>query len=242
MIGRKEMCIVIGDNCVLSVVRIPEGGFIMGRGTCNPRSSSYPPHIVELKEFWIGKYPITQEQWVTVCGSNSSLVIGGCKPVNGVTWYDSVEFCKKLSRVSGKYDFRLLSEAEWEYACRAGSHTEFPLGSNPADIDQYAWYYNNSEGIIHPVGQLKPNSWGVYDMLGNVLEWCQDVWYGGYGGAPEDGSARLDRGQDHFVTRGGYYGSCRGHIGNSYRRKSYGHSDSGVFSFRVALSLKMREN
>jgi formylglycine-generating enzyme required for sulfatase activity len=109
-------------------------------------------------------------------GANPSSLQGRDLPVDTVTWFDCAQFCQRLnqSRLGSRYQFRLPTEAEWEYACRAGSRTAYCFGDQSADLADYGWYLDNGNGTTHPVAQLKPNAWGLYDMHGNVVEWCQD--------------------------------------------------------------------
>ena len=106
-----------------------------------------------------------------------------------VSWQDAIEFCKRLSHHYNKAKYRLPSETEWEYACRAGTTTKFFFGDNELDLGKYAWFEGNSKKKLHPVGQKPPNPFGLYDIHGNVLEWCQDCWHSDYKNAPTDGSA-----------------------------------------------------
>lgn len=154
------------------MVFIPGGGFQMGDG-----AGSWPPcvHTVELDRFWIGKYQVTQAQYRKVTGMNPSFFKGGNYPVVWVSWNEAMEFCERLSVNTGKRFF-LPTEAQWEYACRAGSKTWYCFGHDEALLKKYAWYNKNSDGSTHPVGKKKPNAWGLYDMHGNVCEWCLD-WY-----------------------------------------------------------------
>ena len=155
----------------MEFVWIPGGCFRMGRtnGYVNER----PVHEVCVDGFWMGKYEVTQTQWGAVMGSNPSHFRGGRNPVENVSWNDTQDFIYRLnSRGNGL--FRLPTEAEWEYAARSGGRDEIYSGGS--DVDQVAWYIENSESKTHPVGGKAPNGFNLYDMSGNVWEWCQD-WY-----------------------------------------------------------------
>ena len=175
------------------------------------------------KAFELGQHEVTQEQYEKVMGTNPNTFKGPQNPVENVNWDDAVEFCRKLSELpeekSGDYVYRLPTEAEWEYACRARTKTEYSFADSDSGLGAYGWYKDNSGKTTHPVGQKKPNPWGLYDMHGNVWEWCQD-WYGDYpSGAVTDptgaasGSGRLLRGGSFFgqtsVVRSAYRNSNR---------------------------------
>ena len=127
------------------------------------------------QDYYLGKYPVTQQQWEAVMGSNPSNFKGGNLPVEMVSWDDAQIFIQKLNQLSGKKHYRLSTEEEWEYACRAGSTSEYYFGDDESQLGEYAWYKDNSGATTHPVGQKKPNGWGLYDMAGNVFEWT-DSW------------------------------------------------------------------
>ena len=194
----------------LEMVRIPNGTFTMGSPSNEQDrySSEGPQHQVTISsDFYMGRYEVTQAQWEAVMGSNpaSSYGVGNDYPVYYVSWNDCQTFISKLNEM-GYGTFRLPTEAEWEYACRAGTETRFYWGDDPSytEIKDYCWYSsNNSSYGTKAVGQKLPNSLGLYDMSGNVYEWCQD-WYGSYSSnsqidptGPSSGSAR--------VLRGGYW-------------------------------------
>jgi len=216
------------------MVGLPAGQFLMGSLSGDPNAQSHekPQHQVKVNSFAIGKYPVTQAQYQAVMGTNRSHFSNNPQnPVEKVSWDDAQAFCQKLSQITGK-TYRLPTEAEWEYACRAGTTTRFYFGDDANQLGDYAWYIGNSQKTTHPVGQKKPNAWGLYDMSGNVWEWCEDNWHNNYIGAPKDGSAWLTNDNHSQILRGGswyfnpYY--CRSASRDfNYRR---GSSD---FGFRV---------
>lgn len=183
----------------IEMVLIPAGTFMMGQKPSDSYSNRYPQHPVTVPSFYISKYEITQEQYRAVMGMNPSFFKGDNLPVASVSWNDAVDFCRKLSQMTGK-EYRLPTEAEWEYACRAGT-----TGDSAGDVDAMGWYIENSGERIHPVGEKQPNAYGLYDMYGNVQEWCLDYYHENYKNAPKDGSAWLLPPHPSFyrVLRGG---------------------------------------
>ncbi len=212
---------------------IPGGEFMMGSpsgesGTDNDES---PVHKVTIEEpFYLGKYEVTQEQWQKVMGNNPSYFKGDSLPVERVSWEEAQQFIKKLNEMEKADKYRLPSEAEWEYACRAGNNARYSFGYDVSSLGEYAWYDENSGDKPHPVGQKNPNPWGLYDMHGNVWEWVQDGWHDNYYGAPSDGSARESLSNSLKVRRGGSWegsaGYCRtanrGNSGSGYRSSGLG--------------------
>jgi formylglycine-generating enzyme required for sulfatase activity len=171
-----------------SMVSIPGGSFEMGLTT---QHSALPIHTVTLSDFKISSYEITQKQYTALIGKNPSVFKETGtenKPVDTVNWYDALVFCKRLSAQTGR-TFMLPSEAQWEYACRAGSTGKWYFGDYEGLFGDYAWYIGNSYERTNSVGTKLPNAWGLYDMHGNVSEWCFDSWHDSYEGAPTDGSA-----------------------------------------------------
>ena len=198
------------------MVVLPIGSFLMGSSP-DPESDPFsnekpktigearekPQHRVQIQSFAIGKYEVTQEQWFAVMGTNPSANKGRTLPVERVSWDDIQQFIAKLNQKTGQ-KYRLPSEAEWEYAARAGSTTEWSHGNDESKLGNYAWYGRNSGGKTQEVGQKLPNAFGLYDMHGNVWEWTQDCWHENYAGAPTDGSAwTTGCGGEGRVLRGG---------------------------------------
>jgi formylglycine-generating enzyme required for sulfatase activity len=196
---------------------IKPGTFMMGSDS--GERNEKPVHKVTLtKAFWMGRTEVTQSQYQAIMGKNPSKFKGANNPVEQVSWNDCVEFCKKLTareRKTGRLpvdqEYRLPTEAEWEYCCRAGSKTKYCFGDNESKLGDYAWYKKNSESKTHPAAEKKPNDWGLYDMHGNVYEWCQD-WFGNYPSGAQVDPTGPASGSDR-VLRGGswnyFAGPCR---------------------------------
>lgn len=199
-------------------------------------SSETPAHNVTIsKGFYIGKYEVTQEQWEAVMNSNPSFFKGPKLAVQA-SWNDCQKFLKKLNEKTG-WRFTLPSEAEWEYACRAGTTTRFYFGDDTRELSRHAWTWSYY-GRVRPVGQKRPNPWGLHDICGNVHEWCEDVWHDSYEGAPCDGSPWVKGTDTSFrVLRGGCWDShvygCR----SAARFFGLAHLNacSGIGGLRVVL-------
>ncbi len=236
--GQKAYKNSIGMEFVL----IPAGSFMMGTDKnfedCDDHET--PRHKVTIsKPFYIGKYEVTQDQWVAVMGSNPSKFKGRKRPVDQVSWEDTQSFIRKLNRKEETDKYRLPTEAEWEYAARAGTTTAYSFGNDKGGLGQYAWYGGNS-GKTHPVGQLRPNAWGLYDVHGNLWEWCQD-WYGEkyYSDSPSTNPRGPSSGSDR-VRRGGSWFSGTRLCRSAYRyRYSPGRRNYDL-GFRLALSPGQR--
>ena len=193
----------------------------------------------------MGKYPVTQEQWRAIAqlekieidlDPDISHFKGDKKPVDSVSWGMGVEFCKRLSRLTGK-NYRLPSEAEWEYACRARTTTQYYFGDN---LDPSMANYGNNLGGTSLVGRFPPNGFGLYDMHGNVWEWCLDDWHGNYNGCPTDGSAWLNRNDSQEggrlkCIRGGSWNCGPRHCRSAFRSYGYGYHYVG---FRPVFSVQ----
>ncbi len=223
--------------------QIPAGRFVMGSVDGLPFSPEGPEHLVEVPGFYMGEAPVTARQFEMVMKHNPSHFRGDPElPVESVTWLEAQEFCKSLS-ASCETPVRLPSEAEWEYACRAGSCTQFHFGDAAAELTQYAWFENNSGERTAPVRLKKPNAWGLFDMIGNVWEWCADLWHEDYTGAPCDGSAWITSvcsRHRRYCVRGGAWDMDAFRCRSSYR--SYDWEDVGTSrtGFRVAASIEGR--
>ena len=222
----------------IEMVYVEGGTFTMGATLEQDRDAYYrelPTHIVALDSYYIGKYEVTQRLWKAVMGNNPSAFVGDDLPVECVSWNDVQEFLSKLNRMTGK-KYRLPTEAEWEFAARGGNRScgyNYSGGNSIGDVAWCAW---NSDSKTHAVGTKSPNELGIYDMSGNVLEWCQD-WYGSYSSSSQRNPKGPNSGS-YRVYRGGswcdYGWLCR----VSYRKSSdhpfYGGNRHG---FRLALSM-----
>jgi len=190
----------------MQLVLIPAGQFEMGTSSADYVSldRSRPVHTVTFSQpFYMGKYEVTQAQWKAVMGTDPSNFTGEFLPVEQVSWHDAAAFCYTLSIRLGR-TIRLPTEAEWEYACKAGSgDTKWHFGDDESALGQYAWYVTNSMAQTHNVGGKLPNAFGLYDMHGNVHEWCEDWRHDSYTGAPSDGSAWTTIVSTEHIQRGG---------------------------------------
>ncbi|MDB9348819.1 bifunctional serine/threonine-protein kinase/formylglycine-generating enzyme family protein [Nodularia spumigena] len=203
----------LGKGVTLEMMQIPGGTFMMGSplGEAERLESESPQHQVNVPGFFMGRYPVTQAQYQAIMGTNLAYFKGEQRPVEQVSWDDAVEFCQKLSQRTGK-TYRLPSEAEWEYACRAGTTTPFYFGETiTTDLVNYNGDYpygSAPKGVYREqttnVGNFPPNSFGLYDMHGNIWEWCQDIYKDNYAGAPTDGSAWISGNDNGYrLLRGG---------------------------------------
>ena len=224
----------LGDGINLEMLRIDAGSFSMGTLDGINLDGEHPRHFVTLSPFYSSRYPITQAQWQAVMMTNPSQFTGEDLPVENVSWHDAIRFCKALSARTGK-QYRLLTEAEWEYACRAGTVGDYSFDSDETQLKDHAWYAENSDQQTQPVGQKNPNAFGLHDMHGNVWEWCSDWHDDKYYGqspdfdpqGPDSGTARVLRGgsweDDAYNCR-----SARRNSGDPFNR-------SMTVGFRVAV-------
>ena len=216
---------------------IEAGSFDMGT---SKYAYSQPIHEVRLaNDFYIGKYEVTHAQWEAVMGSNPSHFKGDDLPVESVSWNDIQEFIARLNEMEGTTKYRLPTEAEWEYAAAAGATTLYSFGEIDEDegpfLKDYAWYQENSYEKTHSVGEKLPNSWGIYDVHGNVAELVQDSWVDNYGSASEDGTA-VEKGEGSLrIARGGSYSSKENALYTAYRRKQDPRDGDSAIGFRLAM-------
>jgi formylglycine-generating enzyme required for sulfatase activity len=224
----------LGNGVILDMVQIPSGSFLMGaakgeEGANDDVYDAHPQHSVTVPEFWMGKFAVTQAQWKAIeqlpkvkidLKVDQWYFKGANRPVERISWHEAIEFCDRLSRKTQK-TYRLPSEAQWEYACRAGTTTPFHFGetitTKLANFRGHDWDYQRE---IYPgnyakatlgefrettvdVGSFPPNAFGLYDMHGNVCEWCMDTGHNSYDRAPNDGSAWIDKSTENRIARGG---------------------------------------
>ena len=238
----------LSDTVNLDMIWCPPGTFMMGSPTDElGRDGDETQHQVTLtKGYWIGKYEVTQGQYEAIMGKNPSTFQAADLPVEYVTWYDATNFCTKLTeieRAAGRlpegYEYTLPTEAQWEYACRAGTTMALNSGKNLSslakcpEMDEVGWYYNNSDDATHSAGQKKPNAWGLYDMHGNVCEWCLD-WYGSYPSSAVTDTKGVSAGS-YRVGRGGSWSSYARYCRSAVRYYFDPGYRSNGFGFRVAL-------
>ena len=206
-----------------------------------------PIHRVNLREFLIGKYAVTQAQYQAVMGNNPSNFKGVQNPVEKVSWHDAIAFCQKLSQKTGQ-QVRLLTEAEWEYAAKGGNQSKGYEYAGSNNLDEVGWYYDNTGSKTHPVGQRKANELGIYDMSGNVWEWCLDVWHDRYKGKPDHlknngnepwGEMNLDKNDDcSHLLRGGSWSNHAWHCRSACRVISNARLQRSNIGFRVVCVVR----
>ena len=237
-------------------VYIPGGSFMMGSPKDVVRDNEHPQHKVTLDGFWMSRYEVTQAQYEAVMGKNPSRFKGNDQPMDNVSWNDAAAFCDKLSARSGT-TVRLPTEAEWEYACRAGSTTAYSFGDDASALSEYAWFAANAENKYHEVGLKKPNPWGLCDMHGNVAEWVLDGYksdgYAEFTGTPAKPPLVAPREIYFRVVRGGSWRDKAPALRSAYRERSgpawtdqdpqipqsiWYHTDADFVGFRVIRPLR----
>ena len=209
------MTVRLPGGAAMEFVWIAPGTFLMGSPTSDEMADDeeWPQHEVTITQgFWLGKYEVTQEQWEAVMGTTpwverDNVQANPNHPAVYISWNDTQAFIEKLNAAMGEELYRLPTEAEWEYACRAGTTTRWSFGDDESQLKEYAWYWDNAcdvgECYAHAVGLKKPNPWGLYDMHGNVWEWCQDR-YESYTSRAQTDPAGPVSGFDR-THRGGYF-------------------------------------
>ncbi len=233
---------IVGTRTGIEMVLIPAGWFEMGSEKGEADES--PVHKIWVDSFLMDRYEVTQEHYAKLAGSNPSHFRDNSKPVDTITWADAALYCNLRSRaeeLQSCYDeetaecdftangYRLPTEAEWEYACRSRTDTEFFFGSDMRKLGSYAWYAENSNDRTHPAGQKKPNAFGLYDMYGNVAEWCNDVYSGDYYKLSPSGNPRGPEEGDKQVLRGGAWDSSIDHCRSAWRKgEEFGFVDACI--------------
>lgn len=230
----NSLVLYCGNGVKLELVKVAAGSFNMGS---NERYEK-PIHQIRLQEFLIGKYQVTQVQYQAVTGKNPSDFRGAQNPVENVSWNDAMEFCQKLSQKTGR-QVRLSTEAEWEYAAKGGNQSKGYEYSGSNNLSEVGWYRKNSGMTTHSVGQKKANELGIYDMSGNVWEWCLDDFHNGYEGKPDrlkdNGNepwGGMNLSQNHML-RGGSWNYNAGDCRSAYRHYFLARSRSSIVGFRV---------
>ncbi|MDR3261780.1 MAG: formylglycine-generating enzyme family protein, partial [Tannerella sp.] len=224
-------------NVDIQMVLVRSGTFTMGctseQDVCY--NDEKPAHKVTLSYFYIGKYEVTQKQWTDIMGTNPSKFKGDNLPVEGVSWNAVQEFISKLNAQTGK-NYRLPTEAEWEYAARGGESSRGYKYSGSNNVGEVAWYSGNSGDKTHPVGTKKANELGIYDMSGNVWEWCSD-WYGAYSSSSQTNPQGATSGSYRVARGGGWSGYAR-NVRVPFRNARAPGNRSSYLGFRLASSSK----
>lgn len=225
------------QNLIANMVRVEGGTFTMGATPeqgANADSRAKPAHSVTLSSFYIGKYEVTQEEWRAVMGKNSTNLYKDSKlPAVSINWTDCQEFINKLNKITGK-KFRLPTEAEWEFAARGGIRSKYYMYSGGNNLESICWFKDNSDDKPHAVGTKVPNELGIYDMTGNVSEWCYD-WDGGYSSYSQKNPTGPSLSGSAHVVRGGYYHSSEWFLRVSHRDRHGTDSRNYGLGFRLAL-------
>lgn len=260
--GTKAGQVRHDNGLKMKFVWCPPGTFTMADSIYNPKKINEPiklaPVIVTLsKGYWIGQFEVTRSEWKQVMKTRPwhHFAIDDARlPADYITWNDAMDFCRKLTqqerhagRLPEAWEYALPTEAQWERACRAGTQTRFSFGDDESKLGEYAWYYENSSRarlqLLHPVGQKKANPWGIYDMYGNVLEWCRDLYAEKPPGGRDPEVKPQSPADSHRVIRGGFAISSAPQCESGYRQMAspgyrdgnFGGRGGGNVGFRVAL-------
>ena len=221
----------VTNSLGMRFVRVPQGRFVMGG-----EGAAGPTREVAVQSFFIATTEVTQAQWETVMGFNPSVFKDPRRPVENVTWLQAQSFLEQLNRTEGVNHYRLPSEAEWEYAARAGSEGQHFFGEDARQLNRYAWFAARSNAGPRPVAGFDPNPWGLYDVYGNVWEWAQDCWHPDYQGAPD--TARVWAGGDcsRRVMRGGGWNNRAAQLSSAVRGSYEVGVEDYSHGFRVVFS------
>ncbi|MFE5323256.1 formylglycine-generating enzyme family protein [Paenibacillus sp. NPDC056579] len=232
----KTISVDIGHGRNMELVLINPGSFTMGSSLTTGEEDEAPEHKVTItRPFYLGKYEVTQEQWEELMETNPSKFKGDKRPVDSVSWDDSQLFLNKLQEKTGR-KFTLPTEARWEFAARAGTSTPWHFGNNESSLGDYAWFQENSNNGTHPAGQKKPNAWGLYDMYGNVQEWCNDWYAAAYPqGDVVDPQGPLSG--ESRVMRGGAWGDDHTMVRSAYRNASGTDAKTPGIGVRVVMEI-----
>ena len=222
-------------------ITLPRGAFLMGSAF---RENEQPIHEVEIDyDIAMSKFQVTVEDYMLFAQATGvempeekHIHLGVNVPIRRLTWLSAVAYCKWLSEREGK-TFRLPTEAEWEYACRAGSYAKYCFGDDETELEDYAWYKENSEKVTHEVGLKKPNAWGFHDMHGNIWEWCADRYAENYDNASNDGSAYMVRSEKGMVLRGGAWSGIAEKCHSAIRINLGATSRNYFVGFRLVVEL-----
>jgi formylglycine-generating enzyme required for sulfatase activity len=240
----EQQQVTLAAGVELELVAVPGGSFRMGSGHGQGYPDEEPQHFVQMASFWIGKYPVTQRQWGAIMGAHRGRFSGPELPVETISWEAAARFCERLSKKIGRR-CALPSEAQWEYACRAGSHTPFSYGptltSDLANYNGEFSYRGGPKGIYRhvttPVGSLPPNAFGLFDLHGGLWEWCADAWHDDYYGAPPDGSAWQASPRAPFrVARGGSWHDIPEVCRSAARLKARADEGDEMTGFRIVMN------
>ena len=231
---------LFADSIGMSFQDIPPGSFM--RGCTRDAEDCYdfetPQRRIDIAAFGLARHEVTQAQWEAVMGDNPSTFKDPAKPVENVSWDDVQEFLRRMNEKEGRKRYRLPTEAEWEYAARAGSATTYSFGNDESRLDDHAWHGDGGNGGTHPVGGKLPNAWSLYDMHGNVWEWVEDR-YGAdyYATSRETANPTGPETGDRRVIRGGAWNSVAGACRSAARGDAEQAERSSVIGFRVAIDL-----
>jgi formylglycine-generating enzyme required for sulfatase activity len=226
---KPSLTVDVGDGVEMDFVLVPAGDFTMSSDDGLPDAA--PRRVAIANPFYLARYETTQQQWQAVMGTNPSEFKGAKNPVENVSWNDCRRFVDKLNERTRGAKFALPTEEQWEYACRAGTTTKWSSGDDETRVEQVAWFAKDSGRTTHPVGEKKPNAWGLYDMHGNVWEWCDDAAPGECGDGPaRAGADRIFRGGSWYFTAAGARSGLRAWGDAAELRRS-------TVGLRVAMSV-----